>query len=522
METYNLNPQVYDSSWQNNHIPFQLKLPLNLGIMINSSDPVWTFNEVMEGVNLAQFLKVNRLGREPYNPFMMLKVILFSEMLGGMSYRELENACKNDIRFMFLAEEQTPSHNTFKNFVNNHLINNIHDIFLIINKYLIEVNNINIDELYIDGTKVEANANKYTFVWKKTALKTRDKRLEDTEIIFEHLSKAYQMTFNYDSLTLEFIDSVISEIIFMLHTNNIELVYGKGKRKNPLQRFLDKLIDYLFQLYSCVERIEICGENRNSYSKTDHDATMMHMKEDYYGGTNLFKAGYNVQVGVSDEYILNVTVVQDRNDQNTLIPFLEKYQNMYGLLPNKIVADSGYGSYDNYMYLTLNHRDLYIKFHNYSREKSAKFKRKKYNKSNWERDEYGNYICPQGHKTHYVSESENTKGIYMRINFSLSTIRCLDCPVKALCTKAQGYRIITHNPILEEFHDEVRRNLSGEEGKRLKDNRSYQSEGAFAILKSRHGKERFRRRGMKSVTLEMTLSCIGYNLMKYHNKKTTH
>ena len=228
----------------------------------------------------------------------------------------------------------------------------------------------------------------------------------------------------------------------------------------------------------------------------------------------------NTQVGVSDEYIMNVTVVQDRNDQKTLIPFLEKYKSMYGNIPEKIVADSGYGSYDNYMYLTLNNRDLYIKYHNYSREKSARFKRNKYNKNNWGKDEYGNYICPQGHKTHYISESVNTKGKYMRINFSLSTIRCLECPVKENCTKAKGYRIITHNPILEEFHEEVRKNLSGDEGKRLKDNRSYQSEGAFAILKSRHSKERFRRRGMKSVTLEMTLSCIGYNLMKYHHKKT--
>lgn len=522
MEQINLRPIVYDHSTQNNHIPFQLKLPLNLGIMIDSSDPVWTFNEVMEKVNLAQFLKRKKLGREPYNPFMMLKVILFSEMLGGMSYRELENACKNDIRFMYLAQEYTPSHNTFKNFVNDRLIDNIQDIFLRINKFLIDVNNINLNELYIDGTKVEANANKYTFVWKKTAIKTRDKRLKDTAVVFKELIESYGMDIDYEDITVELIDSVISQIILKLHKDNIELIYGKGTRKSPLQRQLDILVGYLFQLYSCIEKIDICGENRNSYSKTDHDATMMHMKEDYYGGTNIFKAGYNVQVGVSDEYIMGVSVVQDRNDQNTLIPFLENYKEMYGMIPEKIVADSGYGSYDNYMYLTLNHRNLYIKFSNYSKEKSAEFKRNIYNKANWQKDNDGNYICPQGHRTHYISEYENTKGKYMRINFSLSTMRCLDCPVKKECTKAKGYRIITHNPILEEFHEAVRKNLSGDEGKRLKDNRSYQSEGAFAILKSKHGKERFRRRGMKSVTLEMTLACIGFNLMKYHNKKTIH
>ncbi|NLC34747.1 MAG: IS1182 family transposase [Erysipelothrix sp.] len=522
MEQYNVSPRVYDHSPQNHHIPFQIKLPLQIGILIHQDDPVWTFNEVMEGVNLAQFLKVSKLGREPYNPFMMLKVILFSEMLGGMSYRELENACKNDIRFMFLAQEQTPSHNTFKNFVNDRLLLNIHEIFLTINEYLIKTNHINMDELYIDGTKVEANANKYTFVWKKVASRTRDRRLSDTLTIFDTLIKDYRFNIIYDELSIEVIDHVVSQIIHRLIEDDIELVYGQGKRKTPLQRLLDKLVNYLYQLYSCIEKITICGEDRNSYSKTDHDATMMHMKEDYYGGTNLFKAGYNVQLGVSDEFIMHASVIQDRNDQKSLIPFLKQYQEMYHLTPEKIVADSGYGSYDNYMYLTLQHRKLYIKFHQYSREKSAKYKRQIYKRNNWKRVKDNQYLCPQNHHTQLINEYENTKGLYTRINFTLSTLKCDKCPVKKMCTDSKGHRNITYNPILEEFQDEVRKNLSGEEGKRLKDNRSYQSEGAFAQLKSKHGKERFRRRGLKSVTLEMLLSCIGYNLMKHHNKKTVH
>ena len=273
---------------------------------------------------------------------------------------------------------------------------------------------------------------------------------------------------------------------------------------------------------TCIDKINICGEDRNSYSKTDHSATMMHMKEDYYSGTNLFKAGYNVQLGVSDEYIMNLYVCQDRNDQNTLIPFLDNHKKDYGSIPDKVVADAGYGSYDNYMYLTLNQRKLYIKFIDYSREKSSKYRRKKYLKRNWKRDDLGNFICPEGYTTHLISQSENTKGKYTRINYTLSTERCTDCPVKELCTKSPTNRTITHNPILEEFENEVRKNLSGAEGKRLKDNRSYQSEGAFGVIKSNNGKVRFRRRGMDLVTLEMTLTCIGYNLMKYHNKKTRH
>lgn len=522
MNTHSLNPEVYDIPLHKNHIPFQMKLPLNLGILINESDPVWTFNEVMEGVNLAQYLKVNRIGREPYNPFMMLKVILFSEMLGGMSYRQLEDACKNDIRFMFLANEMTPSHNTFKNFVNDKLLSNINDIFVEINKYLIDKDNIDTSIIYIDGTKIEANANKYTFVWKKVALKTQSKRIEDTKRLFEELNLNYNFNIIYEEITIELIDRVISELIMQLIESDVEIVYGRGHGKSSLQRLLDDLVSYLIKLLECSEKIDICGATRNSYSKTDHDATMMHMKEDYYGGVNQFKAGYNIQLGVSDEYIMHLLVCQDRSDQYTLQPFLEKYKRVYGFIPEKVVADAGYGCYDNYMYLTLNHRNLYIKFSDYSREKSAKFKRRKYLKRNWIRDEEGNFICPEGHKTHIISESENTKGKYFRINYTLSTEKCTKCPVKKLCTKSVKHRTITHNPILEEFENEVRENLSGESGKILKNNRSSQSEGAFAVIKSNFGKTRFRRRGINSVTLEMTLTCIGFNLMKYHNKKTRH
>ena len=523
METINFSPKVYNHLSQYNHILFQMKLPLQIGILIDSSDPVWTFNEVMEGVNLSKYLKVNKLGREPYNPFMMLKVILFSEMLGGMSLRQLESSCKTDIRFMFLANEETPSHTAFANFINNRLSKNIRDIFLDVNAYIIEKDNVDTNVIYIDGTKMEANANKYTFVWKKTAIKTRDRKYAEVKDIFDTLNNNYSYSIIYSNdISLELIDQVISSIILSINDDNIEIVYKQGKPKTPIQRLLDKLVACLFKLYECIDKIDICGENRNSYSKTDQGATMMHMKEDYYAGTNLFKPGYNVQLGISDEYIMDVLVCQDRNDQGTLEPFLENYKSAYGDIPEKIVADAGYGSYDNYMYLTLNKRDLYIKFSSYSIEKSAKYKRKKYRKNNWARDDKGNYICPAGHTTKFLYDSKNTKGRYYRVNQTLGTGKCSECPLKSECTKAIGDRLITHNPILEEFENKVRENLSGEEGQKLKDNRSSQSEGAFGIIKSNNGKIRFRRRGMNLVTLEMTLVCIGFNLMKYHNKKNRH
>ena len=518
--TNNSSPQLYPHLYNGNYTPFQMTLPLNTEILIKKNDPVFSFNEVMEGVNLGKYIVRNHKGRQEYNPFMMIKVVLFGEMLGGKSLRELEELCRNDIRFMYLAKNETPSHMAFSRFLNNNLKGNIKDVFYEINKRLIELSSIDVSKIYIDGTKFEANANKFTFVWKKVAIKTRDKTFERITELLLKLSKIYSINFAISSeYDLTYVDSIISKIIMILHQSNISLVYGKVKRKSPLQRDLDLMVGYLISLLSATTRIDICGKDRNSYSKSDHDATMMHMKEDYYSKTGIFKAGYNVQIGVSDEYIMEVYISNDRSDMATLIPFLKKYKLNYKKLPDKIVADAGYGSYDNYMYLTLEHRDLFIKYNTYSIEKTAKYKKRIYNKNNWQRDENNNFICPQGHALKYVEDRFHNKGKYYRVNQIYQTDKCLSCPVKSDCTKSEKGRTVTSNFVLDEFQNKAKENLDSQEGIDLRIQRSVQSEGAFGLIKHNNSKVRFRRRGIKNVSLEMYITVIGFNLMKYHQKK---
>ena len=522
INTTNINssPQLYPHLYNGNYTPFQMTLPLNTEILISKNDPVFSFNEVMEGVNLGKFIVRNHKGRQEYNPFMMIKVVLFGEMLGGKSLRELEELCRNDIRFMFLAQNETPSHMAFSRFLNNNLKGNIKDVFYEINSKLIKLSNIDTSKIYIDGTKFEANANKFTFVWKKVAIKTRDKTFERITLLINKLNKDYSLSYETSSeYSLDYVDSVINSLILLLNSLSIDLVYGKGKRKSLLQRDLDLMVNYLFSLYSATTRIDICGEDRNSYSKSDYDATMMHMKEDYYSKTGIFKAGYNVQIGVSDEYIMELYISNARSDMATLIPFLEKYKLNYNVLPDKIVADAGYGSYDNYMYLTLEHRELFIKYNTYSIEKTAKYKRRTYNKNNWQRDEDNNFICPQGHTLEYIEDRSHNKGKYYRVNQIYQTDKCQSCPVKSECTKSENGRTVTSNFVLDEFQSKVKKNLDSQEGIELRVQRSIQSEGAFGIIKHNNGKTRFRRRGIDNVSLEMYIAVIGFNLMKYHQKK---
>ncbi|MGX8834147.1 transposase [Amedibacillus sp. YH-ame6] len=462
----------------------QMILPLDLGKKLNSSDPVFSFLKVMEGVNWNKYL----------------------------------HACKTDIRFMYLMNEEQPSHMAIQRFINHYMKDSVENIFKDIFTSICSLDIVDTDVMYIDGTKIEANANKFTFIWKKTAIKTRDKTFMRLNFMISKLSEYIECASMYE-WTPEEIQSLIDKLTKVIEKQGIQFVYGKGKHKTPLQRLYDDLIKYKGILENCMERINLCGPDRNSCSKTDHDATMMHMKEDYYMKTGIFKAGYNAQISVSDEYISYACVFQDRADQKTLMKFLERYRALYASYPKTVVADAGYGSYDNYFYCLEHNIEAYIKYTMYSKEKETKYQKRKYLKANWEQNEYGQRICPAGHVFTYEEEHEDKRSKYPRINQKHSCGKCSECERKDECTKSKGDRSITVNPILEEFEKTAKENLDSEQGIQYRVQRSIQTEGAFGVIKENNQYDRFHRRNIKNVEMEFQLVCIGFNLMKYHNKK---
>ncbi|TFI02822.1 transposase, partial [Thiopseudomonas sp. 4R-3cl] len=147
--------------------PVQLILPVNYEHIIDDCDQVVSFKEVVGGLNLRKFIKTSLKGRHDYDPEVMLHLILFGFMENIRSLRKLEQACRNDIRFMYLGNSIKPSFMAFQRFIDDKLTESIDDIFYTINQFLIEKENINTEVLHVDGTKIEANANKFTFVWKK-------------------------------------------------------------------------------------------------------------------------------------------------------------------------------------------------------------------------------------------------------------------------------------------------------------------------------------------------------------------
>ncbi len=233
----------------------------------------------------------------------------------------------------------------------------------------------------------------------------------------------------------------------------------------------------------------------------------------------VFKPGYNIQLGESDEYIRHIRVGNDRTDSRTFIPFMEGYQKRYDELPGIIVADAGYGSYDNYMWCLIHQADAYIKYQLYEKEKTAEFRKQKYRKENLLHEENGKLLCPKGREFKYQGDKISNKTTYLSIDQIWECRTCNRCPYRKSCTKAKGNRKVQINVALDELRKTAKERLDSPAGKQLREQRCIQAEGTFGIIKNDWNYVRLHRRGFENVENEIYLVCIGFNLMKYHHKK---
>ena len=268
-----------------------------------------------------------------------------------------------------------------------------------------------------------------------------------------------------------------------------------------------------------VEKIKICGEERNSYSKTDHSATFMRIKKDYMGNDQLLPA-YNVQVGAADEYIAVVDVNQYRSDMDCFIPLMNKFYTTYGFYPKYPVADAGYGSYNNYIFCEQHGMKKYMKFPMFKKETTdKKYHEDPFRAVNFPIGKDGIMRCPNG-KRFYLQYQKNVKGNkYGRQEEVYQCEDCSSCPYAEQCKKTDKNRTVRINRELTAMHQEVIENLESIQGALLRMNRSIQAEGTFGIMKNDRWYKRIVRRGIKSVLLEVFLVSIGHNLYKYHNKQ---
>ena len=504
---------------------YQLFLPVEYEVIIPTDDSVRLPDRLIEGMDISETeAAYSKLGRKPaVPPRILTKILIYAYMEGIYSSRKIRKACERDINFMWLlAGNPAPSHKTINEFRKHKLGNAAEKIFYRFVETLYELGEVSLENIFPDGTKIEANANRYTFVWKKAVEKFSGRLPEKARLIAAELEKVYLRPFKVSDETFE--PDVYEMIKFLkdeIKTKGIEIVHGTGKKQSNEQKLMKSLEDLRKKYLEYEEKKEIL-EGRGSYSKTDKDATFMRMKDDHMKNGQL-KPAYNVQLAVESEYVVGAGVFQNCNDLGTLIPLLE---NMFENCPliqehlKKVIADSGYESEEIYAFLKKLEIEAYIKPQNYEQMQTRKFKNNIGKRENMEYNaETDEYTCANDKQLRVSGKKTRKSASGYESEVTIYECEgCEGCPHKEKCTKAKGNRRLEVSKNFIEMRAESLEKITSDTGKLLRVNRSIQVEGAFGIMKEDRNFDQFLTRGLPNVKTELFLLCIGYNINKLHTK----
>ena len=510
-------------------------------------------------------------GRTRYNPIMMYAVVTYANMRGVRSVDRIVELCERDLAFIWLTRGQKPKRDAFYEFKGKKLTSEILDDFNYqFLRRLQKEGLVTLKELFIDGTKIEANANRYTFVWRGTINYHLAGLLDSIELNFARYNTFLQENGygpkydigNAQMFVIEEMDKVRSVIeknrkrklskhkklanntvieidncspleILKLQKNlntiatgeGIEFVYGKGKRKPEIQQLYEELEHLGQRLMGYKECFEIMGKDRNSYSKTDLEATFMRMKEDHMLNGQL-KPAYNVQIAVENYFIIHGYVSNDRTDYNTLIPVLEKHQKAFGSVLEEVTADSGYCSEKNLLYLKEKGIESYIKLQDHEKRKTRAYAEdisKYYNMKVEVFEDEQFYICHDGRELRHIRTETKEQDGYTQTFEVYGCADCSGCEHKARCLyKYNAEKDVEKNKVMkineqwEELREKSHANIQSERGILKRQTRSIQTEGHFGDIKENENFRRFNYRSADKVYKEFMLYAIGRNINKYY------
>ena len=508
---------------------YQLKLPLDIEKNIPSDDPVRLLSAFVEGMELSDLYNTyEKIKSRQVSPRQMLKIIIYAGMNRIYSSRDIESSCRRDINFMYLLEgKPAPDHATIARFISLHFSRCSKRILAEVSNTLFELGEISGRHIFIDGTKIESAANRYTFVWKKAVTKNQAKMMSKIADLIAECESMYglKLVFN-DKVSLHSLKRIRKKLYAVKDEENITFVHGAGKRKSSLQKSIEALEGYIERLKDYTKKLHVCGE-RNSYSKTDPDATFMRMKEDHMLNGQL-KPAYNLQHGVDSEYITWLTVNHNPTDTKTLIPFLKDMENNLGFKYTDIVADAGYESEENYLFIEENGQIAFIKPNNYEISKKRRFKNDIGRMENMTYDaDHDRYLCKNGRELIVQYErTEKTATGYKRKTTVYQCQDCSECSYKNVCIKGnncktpmeQRNKTLYISKTMKQKRAEDLERISSPYGVQLRVNRSIQAEGSFASVKQDMEFRRYMYYGKDNVTAQSVILAIAHNINKLHNK----
>ena len=506
--------------------------PPDISDLIPQEALVRVVDRIVDGMDRS---RLERLypggGSSAYDPSMMLKVILYCYSSGIYSSRRIERATRENINLMWLCGMHPIDHNTINRFRSDRIRPVFEEIFTEVVAVLLEAGYITLDTYFLDGTKIEANANKFSFVWGKST--KRQQELLRAKV-HAHLAAIDEMEDEEEALAppepaqvdAERLREAAKRINDRLAKKEQE---AKEKQENEQEKRTRKQMrklsreierDFLPRMERYEENLEIL-QGRNSFSKTDHDATFMRMKDDHMGNGQL-KAAYNIQLGTENQFIVCTTLHQRPNDTACTIEHCEHLKEVFGTIPAAFVADAGYGSEATYAYLEEEGVTAYVKHAEFFREcRNRKWREDEMRPANWVFDEAEDaYTCPEGRRLTFKgkSVSVNERG-YTSTSRLYECEGCEGCSRRRRCTKSTdpGFKkCIRINPRLDALKEKASMLLHTPEGSELRKRRGIDVETVFGDIKRNLGFTRFTLRGLEKTRLEWRLIAAGHNIRKLH------
>ena len=498
---------VFKSYNQNDNLLF----PPCLGDFIAENDPVRVLNAIVDNLDISRIEdSYEGGGASSYNPRMLVKVVFYAYLQNVYSGRKMEQLLRRDVNFMWLSGMQHPDFNTINLFRKNRLTDVVDDIFTQVVQMLVDGKFVSLDVQYIDGTKIEASANKYTFVWKKATKTNQDKLDKKVKAVLVEAERELNLELcepSEEVMTSEEIKTRTDRIIAEMDEKGI---CDKRLRKavnEVREEHAPKMKEY-------EDKLETLGD-RNSYSKTDPDASFMRMKEDAMNNGQT-KPGYNIQISTENQFITHYSTSWRPTDWGTFINHMDTFKERYGRQSKEVAADSGYGSEENYEYLDINEIDGYVKYNMFHTELKRKTIKNPFLPEHLyynEQDDY--FVCPMGQHMTYVGDRQRVSDLgYVSHTKLYQAQNCEGCPLRGLCFKGKGNRVIDVNVKSRLYRDKAKEMLTSERGLYHRSMRPVEPEAVFGQIKYDSGFKRFHYRGNRLVRAEFATLAIAHNIKK--------
>ena len=448
--------------------------------------------------------------------------MVFAYMNNIYSSRKIEKALRENINFMWLSNMSIVDHNTVNRFRSNKLEAAFKDIFSQVVLLLADEGLVSLKQVFVDGTKIEAQANRYTFVWANAIKTNKEKMLRQLEDLWKYAQNVAREE-DKDPEPPEFKE--ISKEKIQQTVENINAKLKGSDRKTDSDKKAKAKLNYIKNNFEKnldkYEAQEAILAERNSYSKTDEDATFMRLKDDHMQNGQL-KPAYNAQISTENQFIVSYTIHQETNDFNTLKRHLENFKKLFGKKKlgelEELTADAGYGSEQNYELLEQNNITPYVKYNTFDKEQDAPYqaKHKTFSKENLHyNQEKDYYVCAMGQKMEKTHEStRKTKTGYPQKLSHYQAKNCDGCPIRGVCHSSKENRSVERNHHLEQYKEKIRELLNSQEGIKKRRQRSVEVEPVFAHLKHCNNFKRFTLKGLKKVELEFGLHALAHNLRK--------